>query len=127
MRALSLLLGRTRSATDILPALSLIVVAIGATQPAAGGIGCAVLIIAPIHEGLWIEVLVSRVIVKDRNAALVVQPVVVGGDVIGRVPQLDLPRQYRDSEGGAMLDELAPLIGIGRIGGGAQGQFQTEL
>jgi len=90
VRAWSLLLGRTRSATDILPALSLVVVAIGATQPAAGGRGCAVLIIAPVHEGRRIAVLVSRVRGKDRDAALVVHPVVVGGDVIGRVPQLDL-------------------------------------
>jgi hypothetical protein len=66
-------------------------------------------------------VLVARVIGKDRNAALVVQPLVVGGNVMGRVPQVDLPRQYRDSEGGAMLDERTPLMGIGRLGGVAQG------
>ena len=105
----------------------MVVVAIGATQPAAGGIGRTVLIIAPVHEGLRIEVLVARVIGKDRDAAVVVKPVVVGGDVIGRVPQVDLPRQDWDSEGGAMLDELGALIGIGRIGGVAQGQFQTEV
>ena len=61
------------------------------------------------------------------DAALVVHPVVVGGDVIGRVAQLHLPRQDRDSEGGAMRNEMRALIGIGRVGGVAQGQFQTQL
>ena len=71
--------------------------------------------------------LVAAVVGKDRDRALLMKPLVVGGDIIGRVPQVDLPRQDRDSESGAMLDELGPLIGIGGIGRVAQGQFQSEL
>ena len=52
---------------------------------------------------------------------------VVGGDIIGRVPQLHLPRQDRDGEGGAMVNEMGALIGVGRGGGVAQGQFQAEF
>jgi hypothetical protein len=48
MRAVLLLLGWAREAADILPALCLVVVAIGATQATTRGIGCAVLILAPM-------------------------------------------------------------------------------
>jgi hypothetical protein len=126
VRAVALLLGWTGPATDILPRVGLVVVPIGATQAATGSIGCAVLIIAPVHEGRRIEVLVARVIGEDRDATMVVKPEIIGSDVIGCVPQGDLPRQDWDREGGAMLDELGPLLGIGRTGGVAQGQFQTE-
>src|SRR4029450_2026498 len=52
VRAVLLLLGGARSAADILPTVGLIVVAIGATQTTTGGIGRAVLIIAPVPERL---------------------------------------------------------------------------
>jgi hypothetical protein len=91
MRAMLLLLGWTREATDVLPTLGLIVVAIGAAQATTRGIGRAVWIIAPIEQGLGIEVFVSPVVVKDRDATLVAHPVLVVSLIMGRVPQLDLP------------------------------------
>jgi hypothetical protein len=86
MRAVLLLLGGTLEAADILPTLGLVVVAIRATQATTRGIGRAVLIIAPMQQGLGIEVFVSPVVVKDRDGAALMKPLVDGGDVIGRVP-----------------------------------------
>src|SRR5262249_8370845 len=120
--AVLLLLRRTVQAADILPTVSLIVVAIGATQTPTRGIGRAVGIIATLDKGLRSEVLVAPVIVEDCDTATVVNPVVVRGDVIGRVPQLHLPRQDWHSQSGAVRDELGALLGVGRIGGVAQGQ-----
>jgi hypothetical protein len=68
MRAVRLLLEWTLEAANILPTLGLVVVAIRATQAAARRIGRAVLIIAPIQQGLGIEVFVSPVVSKDRDA-----------------------------------------------------------
>src|SRR5712691_11808115 len=113
--AVLLLLGGARSAADILPALRLVVVAIGATQPPTGGIGRAVCIIAPVHERRWIEVLVSPVVIKDRDSTPGVHPEVVGDDIIGGVSQLDLPRSDRHGQGSAMANKLGALIGIGRV------------
>ena len=127
MRAVLLLLRGALSAADILPTVGLIVVAIGATQTTTGGIGRAVLIIAPVHERLWIEVLVTRVVGKDRDAAPVVKPLVVGGDIIGGVSQLDLPRSDRHGQGRAMANELGALTGIGWGSRVAHRQFQTEF
>jgi len=78
------------------------------------------LIVAPVQERLGIEMLVSPVVIKDRDAPLVVNPVVVGNDIIGRVPQLDLSRQNWDSQGGTMVNELGALMGVGRVCGVAQ-------
>jgi hypothetical protein len=96
VRAALLLLGRAGPATHVLPRGGLIVVAMGATQTATGGLGCAVGIIAPIDECLGVEVFVARVIGKDRDTPLLTKPLVVGGDIIGRISQLHLPRQDRD-------------------------------
>src|SRR5262250_87123 len=74
VRAMSPLVGRTWQAADVLPALSLIVVAIGVAQTATGGIGRAVVIIAPLAQRLRVEMLVAPVVVKDRDAAMVAQP-----------------------------------------------------
>jgi hypothetical protein len=122
-----LLLRGALSAADILPTVGLIVVAMGATQTTTGGIGRAGLIIAPVHERLWIEVLVTRVVGKDGDAAPVVKPLVVGGDIIGGVSQLDLPRSDRHGQGRAMANELGALTGIGWVSRVAHRQFQTEF
>jgi hypothetical protein len=127
VRTVLLLLGGALSAADILPTIGLIVIAIGATQTTTGGIGGAVLIIAPVHERLWIEVLITRVVGKDRNAAPVVKPSVVGDHITGGVSQLDLPWSDRHGQGRAMAHELGALIGIGWVSRIAQGQFQTEF
>ena len=60
-----LFLGWTWQATDILPTLRVIVVAMRVTQTATRGIGRAVLIIAPVQKRLGIEVFVSPVVIKD--------------------------------------------------------------
>jgi hypothetical protein len=86
MRAVLLLLGWTREAADVLPTLGLVVVAIGATQATAWGIGRAVLIIAPLQQGLGIEVFITPVVGEDGDAPLVVHPVVVVSLIMGRVP-----------------------------------------
>src|SRR5262249_25438820 len=111
----------------VLPALGLVVVAIGSAKTAARGIGRAVVIVAPLEQGLGVEVLVSPVVVKDRDAALVVYPAVVGDDIVGSVPEVGLARCNGHGQALAVCDELGPLIGIGRIGGIAEGQFQAEL
>ena len=122
-----LLLGGTLEAADILPALGLVVVAIGVTQAATRGIGRAVWIVTSIQQRGLIEMLVAPVVGKDGDGAMVVQPLVVGGDIIGRIPQLDLPGPHRHGEFAAMRDELGALIGVGRIGGVAHGQFQSQV
>ncbi len=119
VRASLLFFGRTGTATDILPSVGVVVVAMGMTQSAAGGRGRAVLIIAPLRERLWVEVCVARVVSKDRNPALVANPVGVAGDVVGRVTQLHLSRQPWHGQGSAMCDAMGALLGVGWVGGGA--------
>ena len=68
-----------------------------------------------MQERCGIEGLVARVISTDRDATLVVHPVVVGHDIIGRVPQWNLPRSYGEGQGLAMRDALATRIGVGRL------------
>lgn len=71
--------------------------------------------------------LISRVVVKDRDAPVLMHPVVVVYLIIGRVPQLDLPGQDRHGQGAAMANELAALIRTGRISRITQRQFQSEV
>ena len=71
--------------------------------------------------------LVAPVLGKDGDGAMRMQPRVVGGDVMGGVPQLYLPRQPRDGAWAAMGDEPGALIGGGRVGGVAYGQCQSQL
>ena len=106
VRAVLPFLERTREVADLWPRVRLVVVAIGATQAPTRGRGRAVLIIASMEEGRGIEVLISSVIGKDRDAALVMNPVGVGNEVIGRVSQLHLSGQHGYGQGGAMLDEV---------------------
>ena len=63
-------------------------------------------IIAPLRQRLRVEAFVARIVVNDRDTALLTEPLVVGGDVRGRVAQLDLPRQDRDGQGSAMVDKM---------------------
>ena len=115
MRTVLLLLGWTLEAADVLPTLSLVVVAIGATQATTRGIGRAVWIIASVQQRLGIEVFIAPVVVEDCDAPLVMHPGVVGYLIMGRVPQLNLPRQHGHGQGAAMANELAALIGARRI------------
>src|SRR5688500_5514775 len=108
---------------DILPALGLVVVAIGMTQATARSIGHAVLIIAPIQQGFGIEMFVAPMVGKERDATVVMHPVVVVNLIIGRVAELNLPRQPRHSQGAAVANELAALICASRISGMTQRQF----
>ncbi len=124
VRAWALLRGRTRSAADLRPALRLGVVARGATQPPPRGRGRAVGLSAPVDAGRRRAGLGARVRSTDRAAAGVVQPVSVGGDLRGRVPQGALPRQGRASASGARLAARGPRLGSGGRGRGAQGQGQ---
>ena len=121
------LAGWTGQATDVLPTLGLIVVAIGSAKTATRGIGRAVLIVASLEQRLWIEVLVSPVVVKDGDAALVVYPAVVGSDIIGGVAEVNLPGCNGHSQSLSVCDERVALIGIGGRGGAAKGQLQAEL
>ena len=66
VRACLLLLGRTGPATHVWPRVGLVVVPIGATPTATGGLRRAVGLIASAHEGRRIEVCVARILVKDR-------------------------------------------------------------
>jgi len=86
---MSPLVGQTGPAADILPALGLVVVAIGVAQTATGGRGRAVVIIAPLAQRLWVEVLVAPVVVTDGDATMIMQPAVVVDDIMGGVPQMD--------------------------------------
>src|SRR5687768_13959816 len=91
VRAVLLFLGWARETADILPALGLVVVAIGVTQATARGIGHAVLIIAPLQQRLRIEMFAAPVVGKERDATVVMHPVVVVYLIIGRVAELNLP------------------------------------
>ena len=71
--------------------------------------------------------LVAPVIGKDGDGATIVKPLVVGDDIVGRIPQLHLPRLYRDGEFAAMRDKLGALMGVGRVGRVAHGQFQAQF
>src|SRR2546423_13902020 len=71
--------------------------------------------------------LVAPVVGKDGDATMVMQPAVVVDDIMGGVPQVDLSGPNGHGQGLAVCDELVALMSIGRIGRGAQGQFQAEL
>ncbi len=126
VRAALLLRGRARAATDVVPRVGSRVVAIGATRPATGGIGRAGRIVPPLDERLGGEIFVAWIVGKDRKTTAVTSPLRVGADIIGRVPQLHLPWQDRQGKGSAMRDEVGTLVRIGRVRGGAPGQFSTQ-
>lgn len=75
--AVLLLLGRTLEATDILPALRLVVIAIGMTQTATRGIGRAVCIVTAIEQRGLIDMFVAPVVSKDGDGAMILEPLVV--------------------------------------------------
>jgi hypothetical protein len=127
MRAALLLLRWTPEAADIVPALCLVVVAMGATQATTRGRGRAVLILAPLPQRLWIEVFMTPVVGQERDTPLVISPVIVVSLSIGRVPQLDLPWQHGHGQGAAMAHARAALIRPGHIGGIAQRSFQRTV
>jgi hypothetical protein len=85
------------------------------------------LIIAAVQERRGIEVFVSPVVIEDRDTPVVMHPEVVGGDILGCVPQLHLSRQHGHGQGGAMCNKCAALIGVGGISGIAQGALQREF
>ncbi len=71
--------------------------------------------------------LVAPVIIKDGDGASIVKPFVVGDEIIGRIPELLLPRLYRDGEFAAMGDKLIALLRVAWVGRVAQGQLQAQL
>lgn len=73
------------------------------------------MIVTSVQQGGRIEVCVARVGVKDRDATLVVHPVVMGDALMGGVSQLDVPRQHGPGQGATMANELGALIGARRI------------
>jgi hypothetical protein len=73
VRTVSPLVGRTWQAADVLSALGLIVVAIRAAQTTTGGIGRAVVIIAPLAQRLWVEMLVALVGTCSASENVLVQ------------------------------------------------------
>lgn len=75
--AAPLFLGWTLEAADILPALGLVVVAIGMTQAATRGIGCAVLVVTAIEQRGLIDMFVAPVVSKDGDGAMILEPLVV--------------------------------------------------
>ena len=127
MRAVSPLTEGTGQATDVLPALGLIVIAMGSAKTAARGIGRTVLIVAPLEQRLGVEVLVSPIVGKEGDAALVVQPAVVGGDIISGVAEVNLSGCNGHGQALAVCDAFVALMGIGRVGGVAKRQLQGEL
>jgi hypothetical protein len=127
MRAGLALLGGTREAADILPPLGLVVVAIGATQAPTGGRGGAVLIGAARQQRGRIEVLGAPVVGNDRDRAALMQPLVDGRDVRGRVPSLHVARHDRHGQGGAMAHALGARIGARSIGRIAQRSCQRQV
>ena len=68
--------------------------------------------------------LIAPVVGKDGDGAMIMEPLVVGNDIIARIPQVGLPRAHRDGEFAAMGDELGALFGVAGVGRGAQGSFQ---
>jgi hypothetical protein len=74
-----------------------------------------------------IDVLVAPVIVKDGNGALLMKPLVVGGVIVSRVPEMHLPGPNRDGQLSTMRDKRGALFGVRGVGRVAQGQFQREF
>jgi hypothetical protein len=116
-----LFLGGTRKATDILPALGLVVVTIGVTQATTRGIRRAIWIVTTIEQRGLIDVLVAPVIVKDGDGATIMQPLIIGNDIIGRIPELFLPSSNWDGELATMGDKLRTFLSVTRVGRIAQG------
>src|ERR671919_180788 len=71
--------------------------------------------------------LVSPIVVKEGDAALVVQPAVVGGDIISGVAEVNLSGCNGHGQALAVCDEFVALMGIGRVGGVAKRQLQGEV
>jgi hypothetical protein len=117
----------TLEAADILAAVGLVVVAARVTQTPAGSIWGAVAIIPPLPKNLWGEVFSTRMIGDDGEPSAVPDPVVVLDRVGASLGELDLAGQEGEGDLGAMLLEVTPLMGIGRVGGMAHGQLQPEF
>ena len=71
--------------------------------------------------------LVTPVVGKDRDRAMIMQPLVVSRGIVTRIPQVGLPGAHRHGEFAAMGDKLGTLCGIAGVGRAAQGQFQAQL
>src|SRR4029434_2910416 len=117
----------TRPAADILPTLGVVVVAVGSTQAATGGIGRAMLIITALQESFWGEVFTARIIGDEGDATLAPYALIVCRDVVGRIAQLHLPRHDEDGDFVPMRLEVRPFIRIGRLSRVAQGQCESEF
>src|SRR6516164_5672874 len=116
-----LFLRRTLQSTDVLTAVGLVIVPVGATQPATGSIRGAVRIIASGPERLWGEGLVAGIIRDDGDASPPPDTAVVLAYVVARIGELDLLGQARDGDLGAMCLEMAALMDIGRVRGCSHG------
>src|SRR5262249_49683624 len=62
----------------------------------------------------------------DRDATLAPYALIVCRDIVGRIAQLNLPRHDGDGDFVPMRLEVRSFIRIGRLGRGAQGQFESE-
>ena len=56
--------------------------------------------------------LIAPVVGKDGDGTLIVKPLVVGGVIVSRVPQMHLPRHHRDDKFAAMRDELGAFLRV---------------
>jgi hypothetical protein len=122
-----LFLRGTLQSTDILTAVGLVIVPVGAAQPATGSIRGAVRIIASGHERLWGEVLVAGILREEGAASPAPATVVVLDHVVARIGELDLLGQAREGDLGAMRLEVTALMDIGRVRGRSHEELQAEL
>jgi len=109
-------------------ALSFSVEAVGPAQQAAGRKGPAVFIVAPCHEGLSGQVLVSAVVVDDGDSAPGTNVGIVAGDVvfgIGDVQPGPAAMVCRDLV--VVYDDQAALFGVAGDVGDGHGQLDFKM
>jgi hypothetical protein len=85
------------------------------------------LIVTAIEQRRLIEVFVAPVIVQDGDGATILKPLGVSDEILGRIPELHLPRAHRDLELTAMWDQLSALIRVGRVGRITHRPFQVQF
>jgi hypothetical protein len=118
---------RTVPATDVLAAVGLGIVPVGAAQPPTGRIRGAVGIIAARSERLRGEGFLAGIIGDKGDAAPAPDPLVVLDRVIASICQLDLLGPERDGKLRPMGLDVAALRDIGRLRGGAHRPLQPPL
>jgi len=109
-------------------ALSFLVETVGPAQQAAGGKRPALLIIAPLQQGLFGQVFIPAVVVNDRDGAPGADVLVVGGDVIFCISDIDPDLAAMVRRDLVIIDDdPAALFGVAGDVGSGHGKFELQM